>query len=157
MARNLSGPAMRALFQSQTDEVFILLLTITTDGLLEPIRVSSDGVDTVSRNELYLAFPFQIDFPSEQEDQVTQIMLRIDNIDRSLVNVIRSATSSPVVQMEMVLDSSPDIVDAGPFDLTLRAVNYDALVIEGTLVYEDIFNQAFPGHNFVPSITPGLF
>lgn len=156
MARELSSTGMRALFESQTDEVFIILLTIEAEGLDDPIRVSSDGVDTISRDELFLHCPFQIGIPPEKEDQPPQVMLRLDNADRLLVDAIRSLASPPTITMEIVLASDPNTVEAGPFVLTLRNVTYDAAAIEGTLMYEDVLNQTTPAGIFWPGWFPGL-
>jgi hypothetical protein len=58
---------------------------------------------------------------------------------------------------EVVLASSPDTVEAGPFTMTLVAAEYDALVVTGELAFEDVLNEPFPGHGYIPSEYPGLF
>ena len=41
--------------------------------------------------------------------------------------------------------------------VTRVAAEYDAFVITGELAFEDVLNEPFPGHNYIPSEYPGLF
>ncbi len=157
MARLLTSTALRSIYQAQTDEVFILLLTIRASGLSEPIRVSSDARNTVSRDNLYLAFPFQIGLISEREDQVPEIALQIDNVDRSIIAALRGLNSPPTVTIEIVLASDLDTLQYNPLDLTMRSADYDSQTIQARLYPENIMNQAVPGRIFSPADFPGLF
>lgn len=157
MPRALSSAALRSIYQSQTDEVFITLLTISAKGLSEPIRVSSDARNTVSRDSLYLAFPFKTGLISEREDQVPEITLQIDNVDRSIISVLRGLDSPPTVTVEVVLASDLDTLQYNPLDLTMRTADYDAQTIQAKLYPENIMNQAMPGRIFSPADFPGLF
>ncbi len=53
--------------------------------------------------------------------------------------------------------SSPDIVEAGPFNMALVTAEYDALTVTGELAFKDVLNEPFPGHAYVPGDYPGLF
>ncbi len=151
MPRQLSSTAMRALFEAQTDQAFLILLTIEAEGLSQPIRVSSDGVNTASRGNEYTAFPFQIGMPPEEEDKPPQVTLRIDNVDLSIIQAIRTVTAPPTVTMNIVLASDPDTLEAEPCVLTLRNAMYDMSTIEGTLMHEDTLNQLTPSGTFTPN------
>mgnify|MGYP002783914438 CR=1 FL=1 len=158
MPRPLSTPALRALFASQTGEAFIVLLTLSHPTLSNPIRVCSDGQAITSNGNEYVAFPFRIAMPAENEGSPPTTDLEIDNVDRSIVKAIREATGEPVkVSMSVVMASSPNQVEAGPFEFTLRNVDFDASVVRGQLQYEDILNEPFPGDTMTPSRFPGLF
>ena len=61
------------------------------------------------------------------------------------------------VALEVVLAASPDTVEAGPFNMTLVSAEYDAFVVTGELAFEDVLNEPFPGHSYIPSEYPGLF
>jgi hypothetical protein len=56
-----------------------------------------------------------------------------------------------------VLADTPDMVEAGPFAMTLSEADYDAGQVTGILVFEDILSEPFPGDSFIPSTHPGLF
>ena len=50
MSRNLSTEALQALYAPETEEAFLILLTIDHEDLDTPIRVGSDGVNTIITN-----------------------------------------------------------------------------------------------------------
>jgi hypothetical protein len=146
------------LFASQTGEAFIVLLTLSHPTLANPIRVCSDGQALISNGNTYVAFPFRISLPAEAEGAPPTTELEIDNVDRSIVKAVREATGEPIqISMSVVLASSPNTIEAGPFDFTLRNVEYDASVVRGQLQYEDILNEPYPGDTMTPSRFPGLF
>jgi hypothetical protein len=155
--RSLSLTARLAINAQETDQVFLLLLTISHAGLAAPIRVAHNSQDVVSRGETFLAFPFQITLPADRDDQLSKVQLTIDNIDRQLVQAVRTLDSPPSVALEVVLASSPDDLEAGPFGFTLLDAGYDALTVTGALGYEDVLNEPYPGGTFTPNLFPGMF
>jgi hypothetical protein len=157
MPRSLSSAARQAIYAQQTDKVFLALLTISHSDLAGPIRVVNDLVNLTSRGDHYLAFPFQIVLPEERDDQLGQVQLSIDNVDRTIVEAVRTISSPASIRLEIVIADQPDTVEAGPFDFTLRNVEYDALTVTGTLMYEDILNEPVPADSFTPNFFPGLF
>jgi hypothetical protein len=157
MARTLSTLARQAVFAQETKEVFLLLLTLDQATLPDPIRVANNTRDIVSGGETFVGYPFAITLPDEREDSIPQMTLRIDNVNRSIVQALRSITSSPTIQLDVVLADSPDTLEASFVGFTLRRASYDAVIVEGALTLEDVLNQGFPKLAFTPSITPALF
>jgi len=157
MARDSSLTVREAVYGQETDEVFIALLTIDHPDLDDPIRVSRDGVDTESRGDTYISFPFRIKLPSEEKDKMPQVKLEIDNVTREIVTVLRGLNSSPTVKLEIVVSSDPDQVEAGPYEYKLRNATYDAGTVSGTLKQPAIDEAPFPSHTFNPSTTAALF
>ncbi|WP_025324508.1 DUF1833 family protein [Deferrisoma camini] len=155
--RTLSAAATRAITAQETGEAFLLLLTIDHPDLTQPIRVARNGEDVVSRGNTYTAYPFEIEIPEERGDRPPRVRLVLDNVDRQITEAIRPLTSSPTVTLEVVLASSPDTVEAGPYDFTIRNITYDAQVITAELAYEDVLNLRFPADRFTPNLFPGLF
>ena len=155
--RTLSSAAQAAVFAAQTGEAFLVLLELDHADLATPIRVTSDAVATVSNGDTYTPFPFFISLPGERDDQLSGTQLTIDAVDRSVIIALRSISSAPTVTMQIVLASSPDTIEAGPFVYTLKAATYNASTVEGELAFEDILNEGFPGASFVPTTQPGLF
>lgn len=155
--RTLSSAAQAAITAAQTGEAFLVLLALSHPQLAAPIRVTSDAVATVSGGDTFSPFPFTVQLPAERGDRLAGATLVIDNVDRSVVTALRSIGSGPTVTLKVVLASSPNTVEAGPFVYTLKNAKYDALTVEGELAFEDILNEAFPGASFVPFSHPGLF
>lgn len=154
--RTLSSTALGSAFAPQTDEVWLVLLTITHPSLAAPLRFVNDYQSLVSRSNVFLAFPFEVEFPEQDADSPGEARLTIDNIDRSIVNTIRSISSPPEVMMEVVLASQPDTVEAVFSGLILRNVTYDAVKVSGVLRFEDIMTEPV-SVQMTPARFPGMF
>ena len=157
MARSISLTAKQAINAPETSEAFIILLTIDHSDLAAPIRVSSDAVDTVSRGNSFVAFPFDLSLPDDTDDRPPRAKLKIDNVDRRIVQSIRTSSSSPSVLIEIVRGSDPDTVEAAFPDFQMRDIGYDALVVEGALTLEELTGEPYPARIFSPAAFPGLF
>jgi hypothetical protein len=158
MARTLSANMRRALFAPQTGQAAIVLLELSHPTMAEPIRVCSDGQDVVAGGHTYAQFPFELAMPSETDSAPPQATLRICGVSREITYRLRQITGDPLgVSMRVVLASSPDVIEAGPFTFDLREARYDAGVVEGRLRYEPILEEPFPADAFTPSRAPGLF
>lgn len=153
-----TSPALRAAVNArETPEVFLFLVTIEHPDLEEEIRVVHNTEDIVSRGETFKATWFNGILPNEQEDAPAQARLSIDNISPEILNALRSLQSNPLITLEVVLASDPDLVTNAWPDMELRAIDYDPLTIEGTLTYENIYNEPDPGDLYTPGSHPGLF
>lgn len=166
MSRSVSTAARSAMYAQETAEVFVLLLEVSTTG--EPIRVALDsenldtkltvdGTDTYSTAVTFAGGYFGIELPEEAGENISTVRVSIDNVDRVIVAAIRSANTPPECRMWVVLRSSPDVVEAGPYYLTLESAQYDAMTVTGELTFEDLTNRRYPAHEFTPINTPGLF
>lgn len=156
MARTLSSRAIASGNAQQTDEVWLVLLTISHPELPEPIRVVNNNENVTSRGNEFIAFPFDIQLPGEDPDLPAKARLRIDNVDRRVVNTIRSITSPPSVTLEVVLASAPNTVEISFEGLVMREVEYDVSAVTGDLVFESIFTEPIT-YTMTPSRFPGLF
>lgn len=157
MSRNLSTGARQAIFAAESGEAFIILLTFTHESLATPIRVGSDSVDTVSRGQAYIAYPFDLTLPDDDEGRAPRARLVIDNVDRQIVATLRNLATSPVLTLEIVRAAAPDLVEAVFHDFRLRNVRYDSHVIEADLTIEDFTAEPYPAGSFCPSLFPGIF
>ena len=158
MPRALTLAARQAIFGPQTAEVFLPLLTIAHPSLSPSLYFVSNTQNVTSRSQLYTAWPFQITLPGEFEDQVPVVQIQIDNVDRQIMEGLRVLPApAPTMTLEVVLASSPDTVEAGPFGFTLKAADYDGLYLSGTLAFEDVLNEPWPRFLFTPIVVPGLF
>ena len=155
--RPLSTTAIRALTAQETGEIFLSLITITHEDLAAPLYFVNNTENITSRGVEFLGWPFEIALPDEREDALPTVQIRIDNVDRRIMEGIRGLTTAPTVLLEVVLASAPDVIEAGPINFTLRCVEYDALVITGTLTPEDMLNEPAMQFSFTPALFPGLF
>ena len=160
MTRSTSATFRAAINAEETSEAFLILLHFAHADIPATIKLVNNYVDIDNAgpgNETYIAYPFNISIPSDLEDTLPRIQLTIDNVDRFLMDEIRSLTSAPDISIYVVLASTPSVIEAGPFESKLRNVSYSASTITGDLQVEDILNEPYPGTYFTPQTFPGLF
>jgi len=157
MSRTISLAGRQALYSQETGEAFLLLVTIDHADLAAPIRVSSDAVNTTSRGDEFVSFPFSLRLPDDSDEGLPLAQIQIDNVDREIVQAVRSITTAPTVLTEIVRGSEPDMVEATWPDFLLRNVQYNALIVSGEMSVEQYLEEPYPAYNFTPAQFPGLF
>lgn len=155
--RAVTLTALEAILAPQTDQAFVFLLEIEHPNLSEPIRVTDNEANLVSNDELYLAFPFRIALPTDQEDQIPSVHIVIDNVDRRIAEAVESINTPADLTFRLVRAEDPDTIEAGPWSYKFRNISYDAFQVEATVTNEDILNEPFPKDIFSPATTPGIF
>ncbi len=167
MARNLSPGFIAGLYSQESDEVVICLLTVTHADIGDPIYLSSDPTTrlsddplvygTESRGQQYIYLPFEFTFPDDRSDSPPRVQLTMDNIDRSLVTILRSFSTPASVMMEIVLASDLDAVEITMPALQMSDVTIDDHAISATLVADALINEPHPAGQFTPGSFPGMF
>lgn len=155
MPRNLSENAVKEINALETGEAFLFLLTITHDSGV--IRVVNNNEDVISNGQIFTAYAFEVTLASQDSDSPPLATISFDNVDRMLVDVIRSAAAAPMCNLDLVLSSAPNIIEMSVPDLALRDITYGADKISGTLYVGDILNQRYPADTMTPSSYGGLF
>lgn len=146
------------MLAQDTAEVFIPCLHIDHPSFAAPIRIAYNTETVVRADGDYLPYPFQITLPNQREDDIPWVKVTVDNTDLSINDAIRNLVGAPSVRFDVVLASSPDTVEAGPFYFELQQATADANTIQGTLGQDaSIFSQMFPGQQYSPSNSKGLF
>jgi hypothetical protein len=157
MSRNLTAGTRRALYAPETAEIFTVLLTIAHPDLEEPVRVCDGGTDVTSRGERFVAYPFALALPEDEDGRAPRARLSIDNVERGIVEAVRRLTSSPFVTVEIIRRAAPDVVEARFEDFRFTDISYDSQVVEGDLTVEDFTAEPYPAACFSPGLFPGLF
>ena len=157
MSRTLSSAALQALFAQETGEALLFLVVVSHDDWAEPLRLVNNNEDISSGGNVYSAFPVEIELPKEDAEQIAKTSIRICNVDRQITAALRELQTPPMVSVSIILGSTPDTVEAGPFEFELQDYSYDQFTVTGTLAYEDVLNEPLPSHTFNPSHFPGLF
>lgn len=160
MSRDVSLTFIAAVNAQETDEAFILLVTIDHPDLPAPIYLNNSGENQVSRGNTYLACPFQCTLAEDSDERPPQAKLVFDNIDRTMVAALRAAGAvgrAPTVTMELVKASDLNTVEAEFTDFEMREITYNSLTIEATLTLENLFQEPACGYTFSPTYFPGLF
>lgn len=154
--RNLSPVAVASMMAQETGEVWLVLLTIEHGALSEPIRVVNNLEDIASNGNNFIGCPFEIELPGQDTQRASAARLRIDNVDREIVNSVRAITTPAEVTIQIILASQPDTIEVQYDGLVLRNVQWDGAFVTGDLVAEDIFSEPICTM-MTPSAFPGLF
>lgn len=157
MSRSLSTTFRNALMAQETVQVYLILLEIDDDSLVNPIRVVNNYASVSSGGNTYTAFPFSINLPDDTGDELPDVKLTIDNCARELTAAVRAITGIPTLNLSVVLASSPDTIEVGPLPFSMRDIVVGAATITATLIGEDILNQKYPKDSMTPQLFPGLF
>lgn len=167
MSRDVSDVFRSAVYAQETDEVPICLLTVTHESLAEPVYISSDATTrlsddpliygTESRGEQYIFLPFEFTLPDDKSDSAPRVQLTMDNIDRTLVAMLRSFVTPPSIKLEIILASDPDTVEITVPVLQMSDATIDDHTISNTIVADPLINEPHPAGQFTPGSFSGLF
>jgi hypothetical protein len=155
--RSLSSDTLRAILSSETDEVFLVLITISHEELTDDIRVCSNSTNITSRSNTYYAYPFDLQLPSDEDLSPPRAQIIIDNISKEISDAVRVISSPATFTMEIIRAADPDVVEASWQDFKLHNVKGDAFQLSGDLTLEDVIQEPYPGDTFSPSRFRGLF
>ena len=157
MSRSPTLTFRQAINAQNTEEVFLVLLEIAYGSPAQYIRACSGGQNIVSNGDEYIYYPFDLNLPSDEAENIPQAQLTIDNIDQTLIEAIRNLSAAPTVRLMVVLASAPDTIEVDFADFSFTNISYDALTITGTITVENFLSEPFPGDTFVPSNFVALF
>ncbi len=164
---DLSLTFRKAANASATGEIPVVLMTVSHESLDEPFRFSSDPTTristdplrygTVSRGETFDFLPLSIGLPEDSDEATPTIQLVISNLTRQLTPMLRSVATPASVTTEIVLASTPDVVEATwpAFDLVGSSAAGNDVTL--TLTVDSLSAEPYPAGQFTPGNFPGLF
>ena len=166
MSRTLSSNYTQSANAQESPRCHIHLLTVTGDGLSEPLRICDvphevlpiAGVrGVVSRGAEFVYLPFEITLPSQDESGVSRVSLSIDNTNRQIVLAVEQAGGRLNATVELVLDNALDAVEIAINNLILERITYDAQSVTADVEIRSLAREPFPKGRIVPSLFPGIF
>ncbi len=152
----ITNALKEAAYLQETDDVFLVLLTITHDDIT-PIRVVNNNENITSDSNLFVAYPFEITLPDSTGDGTPSAQLVIDNVSREIAESIRNISTAPKVTISVIRAADPDTIEITFAPFTLRNVKWDMMKSSGDLSMEDIAIEPFPIGQFSPAQFQGLF
>lgn len=157
MRTTLSTQLLAAMHAESSGEVILPLVKLTQAGWSAAICIVPNWEQIRHQGEDYLPLAFEISLPDEEAEGVPVINWAADNVDRRLVEALRTVTGAVHARIVWVLASSPDQVEIGPLEVEMRAAQYDAYQVSGTLGVEPILETQFGQMVMNPKNTPALF
>lgn len=167
----LSPTAVTAALAQETSEREVCLLTITHANWSEPVRLSTDATEflrfaddgspmygTVSRGMTFEFVPIAPVLPDSRDETPPTGRVAIDNVSRIVAPYLRSIdTGVARVTVEVVLASSPDIVDQVWPEMDLQTSTIDPSRVEVTIGVDAASDEACPWMRFIPAYFSNLY
>lgn len=164
-----------AIFAQQTDKTIIVLFTFDHPELEAPIRVCTNPTQrlstdpliygTVSRGNEYVFVPMDAIYPDDVEGQAPRAKLSLDNVSVEglmegvfrVSDIIQLVPTPASVLIEVVLNTTPDIVEVSWDELQTVKATFTDLTVELELSMDSFATEPFPSGMFTPSSFATLF
>ena len=169
----MSPAAIAALFSPDAKTSLVTLLTIydpnddstvlirIADSYTQRLDDAATTTDIVygitSRSNNFYFLPMSISLPSEEPNSAPRCSIVLDDVTKQVVPIIRQISGPPRVKIELVLNSTPDTVEASFDKFYLSSISYNANQVIAELSMIDYAVEPFPAYSFTPKYFPGLF
>lgn len=172
MSRSISPAAIKAMFNPDSDQTIITLVTIKQDasiGVAADVRFADNYTQRLSETseEVYYGvisngveypfIPIEITLPNDDNTAAPRCTIAIHDVTRILLPQIRALTGAPKVELALVLNSTPSTIEATFTGFKLTNISYNANTITAELTMPGLEVEPFPIHSFTPAYFPGMF
>lgn len=156
MSRGSSNKFLTTIAEEQPDDIFLHLITVDwPDNTTN--RYVKNYEDVISRGNTYSASSFNVTLPEEPSDSIPSVTFQFGVGERTIVRKLREADGRPILTLELVLASDPDIVEMGPFTFDVRRYNTQGVSVSVEAGFEPYLDFAVPQFRYSPQLFPGLF
>lgn len=155
--RLLSQAFLQAIHGQESDQVLLPLVRLSHPSWEDDVRLVSDWQAITHQGKEYVPYAFEISLPDDDAEGLPVLQWVADNVSRELVVMLRAVSDKITARVVWVLASQPDFIEAGPFDVEMAAVEYDAQTLSGTMQIEPILDEPFGYLTMTPKTAPGLF
>lgn len=161
--RSVSVTFREAVQAVETQEVALLLMrleeeTIPYPGLLfvdNPTSISSDLGGDLLASETFIPMHFRVDLPVDDGQNPGEMSITIDNIDALIGEAVANAVL-PTISVYLVLASSPDTVEAGPWVFTFESATVTPQAVTGQAASADGMMNEYPAFKRTAFTVPGI-
>lgn len=162
--------AIEAAFAPSTDQVYMVLATISHEQLSEPLYIANNRINVQSRGQTFIGFPFAVRLVTDDE-LPPRGEIEVQNVGGATTGSGEDPDQPPVqprisqiilplrgpvfVKFEIVLLFSPDIVEKTYDELVLRDIEADGISVRASITgrFQDrepatkyrIKQETFPG------------
>ena len=172
--RRVSLNARAAFDAATTGAIEVALFIIEHPSLDAPIRLSTDPTERISTapliygtrsawlgsnpvTEPFLFILASANLPGDLEDTPATAQVVLENVSNDIATVLRSFTDRPVVNMAVVLSTSPYLVEVEYRDLRIVGVEGNASEITLQISRAPIEDETVPMDRFTKDRFPGLY
>ncbi len=166
--RTISADFRRAMFAENTEEIPVLLLSISHPDLENgDLFLSSDNAvlldfetqrrGTISRGLSFEFLPMELSLPEDAEDASPTVQLSFRDIDQQATEILRSTVTPAYVTIEVVLASDPDFVEVEFVAFELSSADVTAESVSLNLTVDTLAAEPYPADTFTPARFGGLW
>lgn len=160
MIRNLSQDTIRELFAESSGSAMLPCITINHSSMAEPARVVANTKNITFNGFEYQAIAFSAALPSDTESKIPSVQIKLDNVSRLLVELLRSIDSPADMTMDIVRVSQQGVItrEIGPLNFVLLncSINLQQVILNIGYAH-DLLNEPATSEILSPSIARGLF
>lgn len=138
------------------DDPFLIFLTLSHDSLATPVRVVRNRKDVTSNGNLFKAYPFEIDMPTDGEEAPTA-RIAIANISREIGKTLERLIEPPLCLIQLALVSDPDNIERSWDEFSFTQVDWDAMRMQAQIQHLQYWNEPWPRKRVLPIYFPGMF
>lgn len=155
--RALSNTMLGAIHAPESGEVLLPLLRLSHPDWAAPLRIVPNGESVTHEGEVYLPWAFAVALPDDEDQGYPILRWQADGVQRDIIAQLRATTGVITARLVWVLASQPDTIEAGPITAQIRAAEYDATSIGGTMQGSPIYDRPFSRLTYTPNEVPQLF
>lgn len=158
MPRPYSKAYKSTISRVSADEAALIALQIDHPALSEPVRVINDTQDLRINGKLFVACPFSVTLPADQERTIPKATLTVDNVGRELMYWIETSGGGKGAKATFmqVMRSRPDLIE-WQTTMSLENVNCTFEQVTGQLGYTNIAQRPAIALQYRPDSAPGVF
>ena len=165
---DITEDTVRALF-AQTIEPVAILVTINAtgpDGPIDAIRATDSAnplnggplKGLTSRGTDYRFYPFGLQWGGSGNGEITRdAQITIGNVAGEISDALEAVIDQPVMTIEVVRVSAPDVVERALSNATLISTEEDGPSIKGMIRARRFDTEPACGKSYLPATTPSLF
>lgn len=153
-----------SMLSNTTDEIYLWLIEITHEDLLDAIRLVINTEDVMSNGQQYTKITCKIDLPDSKESGLAYGNITFSNINRALIPAFRSLPSKIYLTLKLAtasnLSASPPEFNNVHIELLpflLDSITWNETTVRGSISYESTLGRKYPCVKMDIFNAPGLF
>lgn len=155
--RNLTPELVSQVYSQDSGDPLLMLLTLSHPSFTNTIRLSNNSVDTVSRGNTYISYPFSFTLPIDDGESAREVSIKMDNVSLEIIREIRKISTPINVLIEMVVASNPNVLQLAMENLIMDNVQYNTQSITASLRMDGFLAIELLSEKYTPSKFPGIF
>lgn len=140
---------------AETGDAWLPLITISHAAFADR-HITSDA-DIVSRGARFRGYPLSLSLPKDTDDGMLDGGFEVEDVNRNLIDAIRTANSPPTVLIEIVRAAAPGIVEFTYSSLELTDIDIDGIRLAAVVGLADFRTEPIPADAMTPTLFPGLY